>query len=202
MSFCSSKLLQSGLESKISRLKILWRKRDRPAILSIMSLNARCREPFPVIVTFGLEELDPCPARRAFNTSWIEYAPLACRSLMMSRRTVRRSRKSCPSSSAVLADLAGHPDPDKDVEPLKDRIFTEINRDSFGKVMEGIQPRLSLRVANELQRDESKIALEINFNSIDDFEPENIISTTSTPSATRRLDRFENCSKSAASCPT
>ena len=85
-------------------------------------------------------------------------------------------KKELPFVLGVLADLAGHPDPDKDIEPLKDRVFTEINRDSFGKVMEGIEPRLSLRVDNELQKDGSKIALEIDFKSIDDFEPENVIS--------------------------
>jgi type VI secretion system protein ImpB len=84
-------------------------------------------------------------------------------------------KKELPFVLGVMADLAGHPDPDKDVEPLKDRIFTEINRDSFSKVMEAIQPRLEMRVKNELQKDGSKIALEIDFKSIDDFEPENVV---------------------------
>jgi type VI secretion system protein ImpB len=84
-------------------------------------------------------------------------------------------KKELPFVLGVMSDLAGHPDPDKDIEPLKDRLFTEINRDSFNSVMASIEPRLALRVDNELQKDGSKIGLELKFNSIDDFEPENIV---------------------------
>jgi type VI secretion system protein ImpB len=96
-------------------------------------------------------------------------------------------KKELPFVLGVMADLAGHPDPDQTVEQLKDRVFTEINRDTFDNVMAtrdrddkdkiigGIRPRLALRVPNELQKDGSKIGIELKFESIEDFEPENIV---------------------------
>jgi type VI secretion system protein ImpB len=83
--------------------------------------------------------------------------------------------KELPFVLGVMADLAGHPDPDKEVKPLKDRFFTEINRDTFSKVMTAIEPRLALRVNNELQKDGTKLGLVLEFQSIDDFEPENVV---------------------------
>jgi type VI secretion system protein ImpB len=75
----------------------------------------------------------------------------------------------------VLADLAGDPDPSKPQLPLKKRYFTEINRDTFNDVMAKIEPRLELRVENTLQKDGSKLGLELKFNSINDFEPEQVV---------------------------
>ncbi len=87
-------------------------------------------------------------------------------------------RKELPFIVGVLAELTGHPDPD--AEPLPDlkserRKFVEINRDNFDKVMTGIKPRLSMRVDNELQKDGTKIGVELNFRSIEDFEPVNVV---------------------------
>jgi type VI secretion system protein ImpB len=87
-------------------------------------------------------------------------------------------RKELPFIVGVLADLTGHPDPDG--EPLPDlksekRKFVEINRDSFDKVMAAITPRLALRVQNELQKDNTKIGVELNFRNIEDFEPANVV---------------------------
>jgi type VI secretion system protein ImpB len=78
----------------------------------------------------------------------------------------------------VLADLSGHPDPDAEPLPdLKDekRKFVEINRDTFDKVMNGMKPRLALRVDNKLEDDGSKIGVELRFRSIEDFEPTNVV---------------------------
>lgn len=84
-------------------------------------------------------------------------------------------KKELPFVVGVLADLSGHPDPDK-LEPYNDREFTNINRDNFEKVMTAIGPRLALRVPNQLEKDGSKLGLELKFNSVDDFEPENVVS--------------------------
>ena len=45
----------------------------------------------------------------------------------------------------------------------------------FGKVMAAMEPRLALRVDNELQKDGTKIGVVLKFESIDDFEPENVV---------------------------
>ena len=83
--------------------------------------------------------------------------------------------KELPFVLGVMSDLAGHVDSDKVQEPLSERVFTEINRDSFNAVMAAIGPRLALRVDNELQKDGTKLGLVLNFESIDDFEPENVV---------------------------
>jgi type VI secretion system protein ImpB len=85
--------------------------------------------------------------------------------------------KELPFVVGVMADLSGHPDPDKTIEPLQseERKFVEINRDSFEKVMSSIQPRLALRVDNRLQKDNTKIGIELKFKSLDDFEPTNVV---------------------------
>lgn len=87
-------------------------------------------------------------------------------------------KKELPFIVGVLADLAGHPDPD--AEPLPDlksekRKFVEINRDNFDKVMAGIKPRLGLRVSNELEKDGTKVGMELKFRNYEDFDPVNVV---------------------------
>ena len=80
--------------------------------------------------------------------------------------------KEIPFVVGVLADLSGKPD-----EPLpkvKDRKFVEIDRDNFNQVLEGMKPRLAYRVDNKLTDDDSKMAVELRFKSLDDFHPERV----------------------------
>ena len=75
--------------------------------------------------------------------------------------------KEIPFVVGVLADLSGKPD-----EPLpkvKDRKFVEIDRDNFNQVLAGMKPRLAYRVDNKLTDDDSKMAVELRFKSLDDF---------------------------------
>jgi type VI secretion system protein ImpB len=85
--------------------------------------------------------------------------------------------KELPFVLGVVADLSGHPDPDKVIEPLKSesRKFVEINRDNFDKVMGAISPRLTLKVENTIEKDNSKIGMELKFKTMDDFEPANVV---------------------------
>ena len=53
-----------------------------------------------------------------------------------------------PFVVGVLGDYSGKPD--KPLPPLKERKFVEIDRDNFDKVLEGMAPRLSFRVADRL----------------------------------------------------
>jgi len=80
--------------------------------------------------------------------------------------------KEIPFVVGVLADLSGKPD-----EPLpkvKDRKFVEIDRDNFNQVLSGMKPRLAYRVDNKLTDDDSKMAVELRFKSLDDFHPERV----------------------------
>jgi len=81
--------------------------------------------------------------------------------------------KELPFVVGVLADLSGKPD-----EPLpqvKDRKFVDIDRDNFDAVLKGMKPRIAYRVDNKLADDDSKLGLELRFNSIEDFEPERVV---------------------------
>jgi type VI secretion system protein ImpB len=74
-----------------------------------------------------------------------------------------------PFVVGVLADLSGQP---KDsLKPLKERQAAYIDRDNFNTVLEKAAPRLALKVADKLTGGENKLAVELNFKKIEDFEP-------------------------------
>lgn len=74
-----------------------------------------------------------------------------------------------PFVVGVLADLSGQPK--EPLRPLKDRKVAFIDRDNFNDVLAKAAPRLALRVQNRLTDEDTKIAVELNFKHIDDFEP-------------------------------
>jgi type VI secretion system protein ImpB len=80
--------------------------------------------------------------------------------------------KEIPFVVGVLADLSGKPD--DPLPKVKDRKFVEIDRDNFNQVLAGMKPRLAYRVDNKLTDDDSKIAVELRFKSLDDFHPERV----------------------------
>jgi type VI secretion system protein ImpB len=80
--------------------------------------------------------------------------------------------KEIPFVMGVLADLSGKPD--QPLPRLKDRKFTEIDRDNFNNVLEAMKPRLAFKADNKLTGDDTKMAVELKFKSLDDFRPENV----------------------------
>lgn len=82
--------------------------------------------------------------------------------------------KEIPFVVGVVGDLSGKPD--EPLPRLKDRKFVEIDRDNFNKVLEGMKPRLAFRVDNKLSGDDTKLAVELRFKSMDDFHPEQVAS--------------------------
>jgi type VI secretion system protein ImpB len=80
--------------------------------------------------------------------------------------------KELPFVVGVLGDFSGKP-----AEPLprlKDRKFVNIDRDNFNQVMAGMKPRVAFKVDNKLTNDDTKLGVELNFRSLDDFEPEQV----------------------------
>lgn len=61
------------------------------------------------------------------------------------------------------------------LEKLKDRKFVQIDKESFDEVLKGMAPRLTLQVENKLKDDETKLAVELNFEKLEDFEPSAIV---------------------------
>lgn len=74
-----------------------------------------------------------------------------------------------PFVVGVLADLSGQPK--EALRPMKERKFTPVDRDNFNDVLEKATPRLAMKVQNRLTGDDSKLAVELNFKNMDDFEP-------------------------------
>jgi len=74
-----------------------------------------------------------------------------------------------PFVVGVMADLSGQPK--EALRPMKERKFTPIDRDNFNEVLEKAAPRLAMKVQNRLTGDDSKLAVELNFKNMDDFEP-------------------------------
>lgn len=81
--------------------------------------------------------------------------------------------KELPFVVGVLGDFVGKPE--EALPALKNRKFVEIDRDNFDQVMAGMKPRLSFSTENKLQDDGSKLGIELKFNGIEDFEPDNIV---------------------------
>jgi type VI secretion system protein ImpB len=81
--------------------------------------------------------------------------------------------KELPFVVGVLADLSGKPE--EPLPRLKDRKFVEIDRDNFNKVLAATKPRLAYQVENTLQNDGSKLNVELRFNDMDDFVPDQVV---------------------------
>ena len=81
--------------------------------------------------------------------------------------------KELPFVVGVLGDFSGKPD--EPLPKMKDRKLIEIDRDNFDKVLAGMKPRLAFRVDNKLTNDGSAMNVELRFNSMEDFEPDQVV---------------------------
>jgi type VI secretion system protein ImpB len=81
--------------------------------------------------------------------------------------------KELPFVVGVLGDFSGQPA--EQLPRVKDRKIIEIDRDNFDQVLAGMTPRLAMRVDNKLTNDEGKLNVELRFNSLQDFEPDNVV---------------------------
>jgi type VI secretion system protein ImpB len=81
-------------------------------------------------------------------------------------------KRDIPFVVGVLADLSGQPS--KPLPKLKDRKFTEIDRDNFDQVMAKQEPRLAFKVDNKLTEQGGKMGVELKFGKLADFEPDNV----------------------------
>jgi type VI secretion system protein ImpB len=77
--------------------------------------------------------------------------------------------KELPFVLGVMGDFSG--DPRKPLPPFGERSFVTIDRDNFDTVMSRMNAGLSLKVDNKLTDDGSQIAVDLAFNSLEDFEP-------------------------------
>jgi type VI secretion system protein ImpB len=81
--------------------------------------------------------------------------------------------KELPFVVGVMSDLSGQPR-----SPLakpKDRKFVDVDPDNFDSVLKSMQPRLAFKVPNQLTDDGSELSVELNFEKMADFQPENVV---------------------------
>jgi len=74
-----------------------------------------------------------------------------------------------PFVVGVMGDFSGNPT--TALRPLKERKFIQIGKENFNEVMERIAPELNIKVKNTLAGDDSLMAVQLKFKSMDDFEP-------------------------------
>ncbi len=81
-------------------------------------------------------------------------------------------KKELPMVVGVLSDLSGHRE--EALPKLKERKFTQIDRDNFNDVVKSITPRLKFAVDNTVSKDGGRMPVELKFQHLDDFHPANV----------------------------
>ncbi len=74
-----------------------------------------------------------------------------------------------------MADLSGNPE--EPLAPISERKILEIDVDNFDDRLKASKPRIQMSVPNTLTG-EGNLAVEMNFESMDDFSPEAIAKKT------------------------
>lgn len=81
-------------------------------------------------------------------------------------------KKELPFVSAVLGNFSGDKEDPKEVE---DREFIQVDQDNFDEVLGRIKPELTLKVDNVIEADDSQFEVNLEFESMKDFEPDALV---------------------------
>lgn len=81
--------------------------------------------------------------------------------------------KEIPFVMGVMGDYSG--DNIEGKKSLKDRKFSQIDRDNFNEVMSKVNPQLKLKVENLLEEDGSELSVNLDFKTMEDFEPHRLV---------------------------
>lgn len=82
-------------------------------------------------------------------------------------------KKELPFVVGVLGEYSGN-NPSVPLDPYKQRTFVEIDPENFDDVLAKQNPGVLFDVPNTLKNDGTQIAVNLKFESMDDFEPYNI----------------------------
>jgi len=83
-------------------------------------------------------------------------------------------KRELPFVVGIMSDLAGK---SKIAQPkLRDRKFVEVDRDNINDVMSSLAPRAAFQIDNKLKDDGTKLNVDLNFRTMEDFDPVNVIS--------------------------
>ena len=83
-------------------------------------------------------------------------------------------KKELPLNIGVLGEYAGNA-PGKKVDNLKERKFISIDNENFDDVMTRMEPGVSITVKNTLTKEDSNMAVDLTFGSLEDFSPDSIV---------------------------
>lgn len=81
--------------------------------------------------------------------------------------------KEIPFVMGVMGDYSG--DNAEGKKALKDRKFSQIDRDNFNEIMGKVNPKVDMKVENTLENDGSEISVNLDLNNMEDFEPHKIV---------------------------
>jgi type VI secretion system protein ImpB len=73
----------------------------------------------------------------------------------------------------VMGDYSG--DNVEGKKQLKDRKFAQVDRDNFNDLLSKINPQLNMKVDNTLEKDGTQMSVNIDFKSMEDFEPHKLV---------------------------
>ncbi|EJS4045093.1 type VI secretion system contractile sheath small subunit [Vibrio vulnificus] len=82
-------------------------------------------------------------------------------------------KKELPFVVGVMGDFAGQNT--EALKPLKDRRFIQIDRDNFDDVLKKMSPSVEFKVKNTMVDDGTEFAVNLQFQSMKDFEPASIV---------------------------
>lgn len=82
-------------------------------------------------------------------------------------------KKELPFVVGVMGDYSG--DNTENKKALRDRKFVQIDRDNFNEALAKVNPKLNMKVENTLKGDGSEMSVELDFKSMSDFDPENVV---------------------------
>jgi len=81
--------------------------------------------------------------------------------------------KELPFVMGVMGDYSG--DNTESKKSLKDRKFSQIDRDNFNEVMSNVSPKLNMKVENTLEGNDTEMSVELDFKNMEDFEPQKLV---------------------------
>lgn len=84
-----------------------------------------------------------------------------------------REVKELPFVVGVLGDFSAASELEK--TKLKDKKFINVDLENIDEVMQSLAPRASFQVENSLTEESNKISVDLVFNAMDDFRPEQVV---------------------------
>ncbi|NNG77648.1 type VI secretion system contractile sheath small subunit [Acinetobacter sp. ANC 4277] len=81
--------------------------------------------------------------------------------------------KELPFVIGVLGDFSAASELEK--TKLKDKKFINVDLDNIDEVMQSLVPRATFQVENTLTEEGGRMSVDLTFNSMQDFRPENVV---------------------------